>query len=118
MSLSIFDVDGIYTKDINNHRTKVFCKRCGCGTKSHLEIEVGEYGYELDDSDKFVNFRFKDAYDTMDWEVNVDKGNYEFEIMVKDSENCNAFIQALEFAVSVLKEARDRAIFQKEERAF
>ena len=108
-NLSVLDVDGIYFKDINNHRTKVFGKCCGDGTNAKLMVEVGEYGKELDGSDKFINLYFKDVSGNTDLEVNVDKGNYAFEIMVKDSASCNAFIEALEFAVSLLKEIKARA---------
>ena len=114
MSLSIFDVDGIYTKNINNCPTKIFCKRCYWGALSHLEVEVSEFAKKLTDNDKIISLLFKDKFNGTNYEVNVDKDNYAFEIEVKNTESCNAFIQALEFALSVLKEAKARAEQQKE----
>ncbi|MBQ8693055.1 MAG: hypothetical protein IJ520_07930 [Synergistaceae bacterium] len=122
MSLSIFDVDGIGYEDIVDDENenedeivvKTFTKHCGYGTQSCLEVKVGEASKELCDNDAAVVFRLiKGA----DWTINVED-KHRLELIFRGYQSCGAFFQALEFAVQVLREARDRVMFQKEEKAF
>ena len=118
MSLSIFDVDKINSEIIDKNEVKLFSKYCGYGTSVCLAVEVGEHSKELCDNDAVIDFKLKNIFKGADWVINEDKNNHELELIFRGWESCIAFLQALEFAVQVLREARDRVMFQKEERAF
>ena len=118
MSLSIFDVDGINYKVINDHEIKTFIENCGYGIKPRLEVEVGTSSKELCDNDAITVFKLSDIFKDADCVINEDKDNNELELIFRGYESCGAFLHALEFAVQVLREARDRVMFQKEEGAF
>ncbi len=120
MSLSIFDVDGIHSETIDKNDVKLFSKDCGYGTQSRyrLRVEVGEASKELCDNDAVVDFKLKNIFRGADWTINADKDDKQVELIFMGYESCGAFLQALEFAVQVLREARNRVMFQKEERPF
>ena len=118
MSLSIFDVDKINSEIIDENEVKLFSKYCGYGARVCLAVEVGEHSKELCDNDAVIDFKLKNIFKGTDCVINVDKDNNELELIFRGYESCGAFLQALEFAVQVLREARDRVMFQKEERAF
>ena len=121
MSLSIFDVDEINSKTIDENEVKLFSKYCGYGASVCLAVEVGECSKELCDNDAVIDFKLKNIFKCFkgtDCVINEDKDNNELELIFRGYESCGAFLHALEFAVQVLREARDRVMFQKEERAF
>ena len=119
MNLSIFDVDGIGSKTIDKNEIKTFIKNCHyVGKNSHLVVEAGEFSKGICDDNAVIVFKLNDEFNGADWTINVVRDNRELELIFKGGMSCNAFIQALEFAVGVLREARDRVMFQKEERAF
>ena len=119
MSLSIFDLDEMSCDIIDDNEIKTFVKYCGYdGEHSLLEVETGTSSKELCDKDAVTVFKLSDIFKGADWTINVDRDNRELELIFKGGMSCNAFLQALEFTVGVLREARDRVMFQKEERAF
>ena len=119
MSLSIFDVDEINSKTIDENEVKTFIKNCGYGGEyPRLEVEVGEASKELCDNNALIVFKLSDIFKGTDWTINADDDNHVLELTFKGYESCDVFLQALEFAVQVLREARDRMMFQKEEKAF
>ena len=81
-------------------------------------VEAGEFSKGICDDNAVIVFKLNDEFNGADWTINVVRDNRELELIFKGGMSCNAFIQALEFAVQVLREARDRVMFQKEERAF
>ena len=114
MNLSIFDVDGIGSKTIDKNEIKTFIKNCHyVGKKSHLVVEAGEFSKGICDDNAVIVFKLNDEFNGADWTINVVRDNRELELIFKGGMSCNAFIQALEFAVSVLKEAKARAEYQK-----
>lgn len=118
MSLSIFDVDGIDSEIIDENEIKTFHKDCGYGTGRNLEVIVGEFSKELCDNDAVVYFKLRNIYSGADWTLNMDEDKRGFELIFRGWESCNLFLRALGFAGDVLREARDRVMFQKEEKAF
>ena len=72
MSLSIFDVDGINHKVINDHEIKTFIKNCGYGIMSRLEVEVGEFSKELCDNDAITIFKLRDIFSGANWTIDAD----------------------------------------------
>ena len=118
MSLSIFDVDGVHSEIIDEKEVKTFIKRCGYDKKNpYLTVEVGAFSKELCDDNAIIDFKLKNIFKLANWEIK-DKDVNTIEFIFRNMESCDAFLQALEFAVGVLREARDRAMFQKEEKAF
>ena len=118
MSLSIFDVDEMDTEVIDENEIKIFSKYCGLEANSRLEVETGCFSKNLRGEDAVIVFRLSDVFLGANWTINADKDNHGVELIFRDRESCEAFRQALEFAANVLKEARTRALSQKEERPF
>ena len=82
------------------------------GKNPCLGVGVGAFSKEICDDEAVIDFKLRSIFKGVDWIINEDKDNHELELIFRGWESCNAFIDALEFAVSVLREARDRAISQ------
>ena len=116
MSLSIFDVDEMSIKSIEGNEIKIVSKYCGSKAKPPLEVETG--WAKVYDENAAIVFNLRDVFSGANWTIKADKDDYGLELIFRGRESCEAFHQALEFAVNVLKEAKDRALFQDKERAF
>jgi len=118
MSLSIFDVDEMSVESINEGNIKLFAKRCGYQPSFKFRVDVGVSAKELCDNDAVINFDLESIGNGAGWKIYTNEEKNKLELTFNGWENCSAFLQALEFAVQVLREARDRVMFQKEEKAF
>ena len=116
MSLSIFYVDGINSDIIDENEVRTFIKYCGYdGENPCLGVEVSAFSKELCNDNAVIDFKLKNIFKGTGWAINADKDNHELELIFRGWESCNVFIKSLEFAVSVLKEAKKRAMCKQVE---
>ena len=119
MSLSIFDVDGVDFEYVDDDKVKTFEKYCGDEAFPYLKIKVGGSCKELGDQDASVYLKItRTNKNAPGWVVKCDDRGHCLELVFRGWEKHKAIIQALEFAADVLREVRDRVMFQKEEKTF
>ena len=117
MSLSIFDVDEISCDIIDDNEVKTFVKYCGYdGEYPLLKVGTGTSSKELCDNDVVTCFKL--IYGGACCTVSMDKDKHELELIFKGWKSCDAFLQALEFAIGVLRETKNRLMFQQRESVF
>ena len=114
-NLSIFDVDGVDFEYVGDDKVKTFEKFCGDGERPYLRIKVGGSCKELGDQDASVYLKIRKINNATGWIVKHDDRGQCLELVFRGWEKHEAIIQALEFALGVLREAKARAEHQEEE---
>lgn len=112
--MSIFDVNKINSKVVDNNTLKTFVKYCGCDKSKHrFEVEAGAFYEELYDDYAVAYFKLNNLFKAPKWEINTNGDNQqEVQLIFEGWESCDAFLESLEFMIGILKEAKDRVRFR------
>ena len=115
---SIFDVDGMNEREVDRETVKTFIKEIT--SACIIRVEVGRtLGQGNEGGRVFLHLsNLGSTQGTV--EINGHSSEDFNSLTLELTGECEgeAIIHALEFALGVLKEARDRVMFQKEEGAF